>query len=283
MYNSSTDGPEKNRSEKKYLKLNSRSLEYEIWGEGEPFVFLHGMGGGIEQIRKTVDVPEGIQMIVPNQQGHGGSDADWEHYDFDHLADDIIALLEELKIKNAYFAGISMGAAVCLNLAVRHPGLVKKLFLIRNAWVAEPMPEGTGKAYADLGRCLREGSLEAFYQTEGWKLVKASSRYTQDAFTGTFADPDCLKHWKKYLILPGKVPVRSEELIRSLKMPVFILANRNDLSHPFEFGERMHELIPASRFYEIPAKDQDSAEHRRRINEIIHKAVQQVFLLEKMG
>lgn len=275
MNNSSANRSEKNRPGKKYLTLNNRRLEYETWGEGEPFVFLHGMGGGIEQIRKTVDVPEGIQLIVPNQQGHGGSDADWEHYDFEHLADDVTALLKELEIESAYFAGISMGAAVCLNLAVRYPKLVKKLLLIRNAWVAEPMPEGTGKAYADLGRCLREGGLEAFFQTEGWKLVNESSPYTQNAFTGTFEDPDCLKHWQKYLILPGKVPVKSEEQIRSLKMPVFILANRNDLCHPFEFGERMHELIPFSCFDEIPAKDQDSAEHRRRINEIIHKAVRQ--------
>lgn len=273
MNSCSADRTEKNRPEKKYLALNNRSLEYEIWGEGEPFVFLHGMGGGIEQIRKTVDVPEGIRLIVPNQQGHGGSDADWNHYDFDHLADDVTALLNELEIESAYLAGISMGAAVCLNLAVRYPKRVKKLLLIRNAWVAEAMPEGTRNAYADLGRCLQEGSREAFFQTEGWKLVKEFSPYTQNAFTGTFEDPDCLKHWKKYLILPGEIPVKSEEQIRGLKMPVFIIANRNDLCHPFEFGELMHALIPKSRFYEIPDKDRDGAGHRRGINKVIREII----------
>lgn len=258
---------------KKYVMLHGRRMEYEVWGEGEPFVFLHGMGGSIQQIRNLYDPISGIKLIVPNQQGHGGSEADWEHFDFDHLADDVIGLLEELNIETAYFAGISMGAAVCLNLAVRYPGRVRKLLLIRNAWMENPMPEGTRRAYADLGNCLREGGLEAFYQTEGWKLVSEASPYTRNAFTCTFEEESCRKYWQTYLILPGKTPVTSAEQIQSLKMPVFIVANRNDLCHPFEYGVWIHKLIPRSRFYEVPDKDRDGEGHKRGINQVIREMV----------
>ena len=166
-----------------------------------------------------------------------------------------------------------MGAAVCLNLAVRYPGRVRKLLLIRNAWVEKPMPKGTRDAYADLGRCLREGGLEAFYQTEGWKLVSSSSPYTRNAFTCTFEDPTCLEYWQKYLILPQKTPVESVEQIQGLDMPVYIIANRNDLCHPFEYGERIHALIPQSLFFEVPDKDKDSEGHREEINQVIRKMV----------
>lgn len=152
-----------------------------------------------------------------------------------------------------------------------HPERVEKLLLIRNAWVETPMPEQTRLAYADLGKCLQKGGVEAFYQTEGWKIVAAASPYTQNAFLSTFQDPSCLKNWQKYLILPEKAPVDSVEQICSMKMPVYIVANRNDLCHPFEFGERIHALLPKSRFFEIPDKDKDSEGHKTGINQAIQE------------
>ena len=96
-------------------------LEYEVSGSGTPLVFLHGMGGSVQQIRDTYNAIDGVQLITLNQQGHGHSDVDWEGYSFDRLGDDVAALLDHLGIAQAYFAGISMGAAVSLNTAVRTP------------------------------------------------------------------------------------------------------------------------------------------------------------------
>ena len=111
-------------------------LEYEVSGQGRPLVFLHGLGGNagvqnngfpgnsgsIRQIQGVCQPIAGVRLICPNQQGHGGSGADWERFGFDRLAEDVIGLLDHLKLEKAAFAGISMGAAVCLNLAVRFPG-----------------------------------------------------------------------------------------------------------------------------------------------------------------
>lgn len=269
----SRNDSDKKETVTKILMRGNRKLEYEIWGNGEPFVFLHGMGGSIEQIRRVYNPMEGIRMIVPNQQGHGGSEADWEQFDFDHLADDMVALLEELQIASAFFAGISMGAAICLNLAVRYPERVRKLLLIRNAWLAGPMPEGTMKAYEDLAECLHEGGCEEFYKTEGWKVVADSSPYTRNAFTSSFQDRAALKYWQKYSLLPKEAPVMDETQIQNLKMPVFIIANRNDLCHPFEYGEYLHKQIHHSRFYEVPDKDHDEERHRQGINDVLREMV----------
>lgn len=258
---------------KRYFLSRGLRLEYEIWGKGVPFLFLHGMGGSVEQIRKVYEPIPGIQLIVPNQQGHGCSDVDWDTLDFDHMADDIITLLDKLDIEKAYFAGISMGAAVCLNIAVRYPQRIKKLLLIRNAWMEMPMEEDRRKAYADMGNCLKEGNIEAFYQTEGWELVKEPSAYTRNAFTCTFEDASCLKYWQKFLILPEKSPVKSMEEIQNVKVPTVIIANKNDFSHPFEYGVRIHRLISDSEFFEIPDKDQDGAGHNREINRIIRERI----------
>lgn len=244
-------------------------LEYEDAGKGIPLVFLHGMGGSVDQIKKVYDPIDGVRLITPNQEGHGESKADWEYYDFEHLADDVVALLEHLSIEKACFAGISMGAAVCLNLAIRYPKRVKALLLIRNAWTDEPMSEDVCRAYADMGNCLKEGGLESFYQTEGWKIVNGTSDYTRTAFTGTFGDKSCEKFWEKYLILPKKTPISSEKALEDITVPVTILSNKNDLCHPFEYGEYFHKRINGSEHVEIPDKDTDSSGHRKMINEAL--------------
>ena len=56
-------------------------------------------------------------------------------------------------------------------------------------------------------------------------------------------------------------------------MPVVILANRNDLCHPFAYGEDLHAAIPGSVFVEIPDKDRDSSGHRQMINRVIREHI----------
>lgn len=253
---------------------NGLSLEYKIQGQGVPFVFLHGMGGSVTQIDNTYLPIEGVQLITLNQEGHGESDVDWEHYDFDYLADDVIALMDQLGIEKAYFGGISMGAAVSLNIAVRYPERVMKLLLIRNAWLDMPMAPDRRQAYADMGDCLRDRDIERFYQTAGWQIVKEHSAYTKGAFTCTFSEEPNIKNWQKYFILPSKQPIPNREVLSQLTMPVYIIANRNDFCHPFEYGEFLHQMIAHSEFYEVPDKDKDSAGHKTGINQVIRKMIE---------
>ena len=81
-----------------------------------------------------------------------------------------------------------MGAAVCLNIALRFPERVEKLLLIRNAWTDQPMAEPVQNAYYDLGQALHRGGSEAFLQTEGWRIISGTSPYTRNAFTIPFQE-----------------------------------------------------------------------------------------------
>ncbi|MEA5142920.1 MAG: alpha/beta hydrolase [Oscillibacter sp.] len=245
---------------------NGLRLFYRVTGEGRPLVFLHGMGGSTKQIDAVYDPIPGVQLITMDQQGHGESDADWETFSFDSLADDVIALLDRLSLERAAIAGISMGAAVSLNLAARYPQRVEKLLLIRNAWTDQPMSEEVQIAYRDLGLALAEGSVERFYASEGWRIVAESSDYTRGAFVSPFRDPSSLKNWKKYLLLPPQKAVSSVEVLRQLTVPVHLLANRQDLCHPFSYGVYLSKQIPHAGLTEIPDKDSDAAGHKAAVN-----------------
>ncbi len=240
---------------------NGLTLEYEVSGQGVPLVFLHGMGGSIDQIKSTYEAIEGIQLIVLNQQGHGKSEVNFETLDFYSLADDVIHLLDFLHIDSAYFAGISMGAAVCLNVAVRYPERVKKLCLIRNAWLDQPMGVVQTRAYQDLGECLINNT--DFKATVGWKIVCEPSAYTRNAFLIPIEEKE--PHPKKYLILPKKCPIENLDDVKNLK-DVYIVACKGDLCHPFEYGQLLSYLILDSKFVEIPNKDVDPTKHKEMVN-----------------
>jgi len=254
---------------------NGLRLFYRVTGAGRPLVFLHGMGGSTRQIEAVYDPIPGVQLITMDQQGHGESDMDGSTLSFDRLADDVIALLDRLSLEKATLAGISMGAAVSLNLAVRYPQRVEKLLLIRSAWTDRPMSEELQLAYRELGLALAEGSEERFRASAGWPIVAEPSAYTRGAFLSAFGDPANVKNWRKYLLLPPQKAVSSAELLRRMTVPVHILANRHDLCHPFAYGVYLSERIPGAVLTEIPDKDSDAPGHRAAVNQALRAAMKE--------
>lgn len=241
-------------------------LEYRTEGEGKPLVFLHGLGGGIGQILSVYQPIDGVKLITLNQQGHGDSGADWDSFGFDRLAEDVIGLLDHLGVESAAFAGISMGAAVCLNTALRFPERVRSLLLIRNAWTDKPMSEAVRQAYGDLAEALRQNAPERFRESEGGKIVAETTPYTKNAFAVPFREEPNLKNWQKFAILPRDTPIPSLEALKAISVPVRVLACKNDFCHPYAYGELLAKSIPGAEFLPIPDKDTDPAEHKRRIN-----------------
>src|SRR4051812_23868448 len=107
-----------------YATVNGLKMYYEIRGEGEPLVLLHGAFG------VAMDLPtlaKNRRVIAVELQGHGHTADIDRPLSVEQLADDTAALLKELKIERADFFGYSMGGKVALGVAIRHPGLVRKL------------------------------------------------------------------------------------------------------------------------------------------------------------
>ena len=76
------------------------------------------------------------------------------------------------------------------------------------------------------------------------------------------------------IFTPALVPIRSKEVLKTMRVPVEIIACKNDLCHPYEYGVALHELIPGSHFTEVPDKDTDQATHERMINDVIRKMIE---------
>jgi pimeloyl-ACP methyl ester carboxylesterase len=118
-------------SETGYAPVNGLELYYEIHGSGEPLVLLHGAYGAIDLWGPILTTfAETNQVIAVEFQGHGHTADIDRPFSIEQWADDVAALLDHLSIAQADIVGYSMGGMTGLQLAIRHPALVRKLVAI---------------------------------------------------------------------------------------------------------------------------------------------------------
>src|SRR5947209_20485959 len=112
-----------------YAPVNGIKMYYEVHGSGEPVVLLHGSfmtitnnwTGWIGELSKT------RKVIAIEMQGHGRTADSKREFSYENLADDVVALLDHLKIPSADLIGYSMGGGVAMQCAIRDPDKVRKV------------------------------------------------------------------------------------------------------------------------------------------------------------
>ena len=133
-----------------YAEINNAKIYYEIDGEGEPLLLLHGVRGSIRNwdfIRPHLR--EYFQLLLPENRGHGRSTELTEPSTIELFKDDMIALLDFLKIKKCIVAGHSLGGFISQQMALDASAYLKGLILIATA----PMVDVEGAmAQIELGR-----------------------------------------------------------------------------------------------------------------------------------
>ena len=112
------------------IKANGIEINYQIDGpERSPWLILSNslatnLSMWDEQARAF---GRAFRVLRYDQRGHGSSEAPTGRYRFDVLVADALALMDALGIKQAHFAGLSMGGATALGLAEKHPDRMDKV------------------------------------------------------------------------------------------------------------------------------------------------------------
>jgi pimeloyl-ACP methyl ester carboxylesterase len=118
---------------KKQVQLsNGLRLSYVELGDpkGEPLLLLHGYTDSSRSWSLTAPHLGKYRLLIPDQRGHGGSDAPLCCYGSTQFADDARLFLDALGIEGAAVAGHSLGSMVAISLAADHPDRVSRLILI---------------------------------------------------------------------------------------------------------------------------------------------------------
>jgi len=115
------------------LPLRDINLYYEIAGQGDPVVFIHGLGSSARDWEYQVPffAPR-YRVVVFDVRGHGRSDKPPGPYSVPLFAQDAAALIRALEAAPAHVVGISMGGMIALQLAVDEPALVRSLVVVNS-------------------------------------------------------------------------------------------------------------------------------------------------------
>jgi pimeloyl-ACP methyl ester carboxylesterase len=150
-----------------YATVNGLRMYYEVHGSGDPVVLLHGAfmtitnnwTGWIGELSKT------RKVIAIEMQGHGRTADTARDITDENLADDVAALLEQLKIPRADLVGYSMGGAVAMQCAIRHPDKVRKVVIISSYFRRDGVVKEAADAIPKLTADDFKGSpIEAEYK-----------------------------------------------------------------------------------------------------------------------
>jgi pimeloyl-ACP methyl ester carboxylesterase len=161
-----------------YATMHGLKMYYEVHGNGMPLVLLHGGGSTIISTFGLIlpELAKTHQVIAVELQAHGHTQDIDRPLSFEQDADDVAVLLEGLKIEKADFLGFSNGGTTCLQIAIRHPGLVHKLVLASVTYRRDGMQpgffDGFGQASLDhMPQLLKEAYLQANPDPKGLQAM----------------------------------------------------------------------------------------------------------------
>jgi len=244
-------------------------LHYMDRGKGMPFVFQHGLGASTDQTSGLFPENSGVRFLSLDCRSHGESEpaAQPEELRFSLMADDIVAWMDHLAVEDVVLGGISMGAGIALNLALRYPGRVRGLLLSRPAWLDGPME--AGQFYSEVAALIRSKGIDegqrAFLASSTYAKLRRESPDAANFLSRQFEAPRAKERVSRLEEMPRDTPHPDRKQWAAIKVPTLVLATDTDPVHPLRLARALADAIPDAEFRQITPKSIDAALHAREV------------------
>jgi non-heme chloroperoxidase len=221
------------------------SLFYVDWGTGKPVLFTHAwaLNADIWEYQLTELADQGVRCIAYDRRGHGRSTDPGRGYDYDRLADDLAAVINQLDLHDVTLVGFSMGNGEALRYLQRHgSGRVARLVMVSTV-----RPQSDASAFNGLIAGLKQ-DRPAFFAAG------------VTAFTGGHpAVSPAMKDWvlAEFMRASPKAAIECIRAIsrgdfradmRAVTVATLIIHGDNDQVNPLEGSARKAaELIPGAK------------------------------------
>lgn len=115
------------------VTLGGLKVFYEMRGQGEPVLFIHGLGSSTEDWDPQVDaLQRSYRVITYDVRGHGQTEKPAGPYSVKQFAEDAARLIEHLRLAPVHVIGLSMGGMIAFQLAVDRPDLLRSLVIVNS-------------------------------------------------------------------------------------------------------------------------------------------------------
>lgn len=230
-----------------YVEINGMKTYYEISGEGDPLVVLHGAYMNLPSMGEIIPMLARTHKVYALEfQGHGRTEDIDRPITYPNLASDVAAFMDAVGLEKADIFGYSMGAAAGLRLAIDHPEKVDHLVAASVAYDAS----GWQPAFTAMIPSMTPDMFVGSPMEDAWKALAPN--------------PDGFRAFAERLIQLEKEPMAWEAEVKALKAPVLIITGDADvatLEHSVALfrllgGGGMGDMgapLPASRLAVLPA------------------------------
>ena len=243
-------------------------------GSGHPVIFLHGLGGDLQQSYDLLKSIDNIRLISFDFRGHGKSrmNASFSSINMQTFSRDLYALTKHLRIDRFVLGGISLGAAISVKFCLNYPDLATKLILVRPAWIDLPDPPNLKPIK------LVASFIEQYGWKKGLKRYKKTALYQEIAkqspgcahsLRGQFIRDQAAESFPLLQLLVEDAPFKHWAEVEKIQIPVLILANDQDPLHPLPFGELFAQYMSNSTFKKVTSKYSNPDKHQLEVQALV--------------
>ena len=238
------------------VHVNGLKFHVQTFGSGVPVIMIMGLGAPGDKWKHNYELlSRWFWCIVPDNRGAGLSDKpEVESYTTEQMADDIIGIMDALKIEKAHVMGVSMGGAIAQQVALKIPDRVISLILTSTFASVSPAFKKALNLICDLKE-----------DTDPVVLKQLNLWMTYGQYTQIHHPEKIEKSIEEDAAYPYPMPVyaykaqcgaclshNTSERLHELKMPVLIAAGAKDLFMNIEKTMELVDGIPQAEFYLAP-------------------------------
>jgi pimeloyl-ACP methyl ester carboxylesterase len=230
------------------IRVNGLKTYYvDVGSTSKPtIVLIHGFPFGSEMWQSQIQaLKDNYRVVAYDLRGQGRTDAGDGQFTLEFLVDDLITLLDTLKIERAILCGLSMGGYIALRASERHPDRMNGLILC----------DTKSEADTNEGKLARAAAIKVIKK---YGVKRFARSFLSDAFSSSSLSDQRLVNTATKIILRNKplgvcgtllaLAGRTDttEFLPKVRAPTLILVGDSDKITPPDFSRRMHSAIQGS-------------------------------------
>jgi 3-oxoadipate enol-lactonase len=232
-----------------YANINGIKYYFVDEGKGSAIIFIHGLGENADSWKHQLNYfKKSFRVIAPDLRGHhrteDGNVSDITLYQF---SEDIIALLDLLKVDKAHFVGLSMGGIILQEITIKYQNRIITLSICNStAYASQEALAGLNErlnmiknvSMDDMANFIVTACLPAKHDPNVYKeAFEIFSKNRKEAYTAS---------------TKATFSVDFRDHLKHINLPTFVLCGENDIATPVFAGKYIHDNIKNSTMNIIP-------------------------------